>query len=271
MRAGSSGSRYCGAGKNSGVDINVIVTINDVMGKRASSGRSSDGVSGGAPDAEFDRLLAACAEVAGLFQEGVAFIGGIAVYLHAINLPGTRDFAEATHDADIYISLADMADLRDLEEVTANRRLSKHQMVKHGFEFDIYTERQSSLIVPYDAVMAHAVSYDGTRVASLEHLLVLKLEAFADRKGSVKGDKDAKDLLRIGAVAARGASGFRAALSAPYIRDVHIDLLTLVERGPQVTSLAMGNAMVAKRLRREFGVLVAAVKKDYAGPRVVGT
>lgn len=222
------------------------------MSKRASS------------DEEFDRLLAACAEVAELFPDGVAFIGGIAVYLHAINLPDTREFAETTHDADLYISLADMADLRDLEEVTANRRLSKHQMVKNGFEFDIYTERQSSLIVPYDAVMAHALAYDRIRVASLEHLLVLKLEAFADRKGSAKGDKDAKDLIRIGAVAARGVTGFRAALSAPYIRDVHIDLLTLVERGPQVTALARGNAMVAKRLRREFGTLVAAIRKAYA-------
>jgi predicted nucleotidyltransferase len=34
----------------------------------------------------------------------------------------------------------------------------------------------------------------GIRVASLGHLLVLKLEAFADRRGSTKGDKDAKDL-----------------------------------------------------------------------------
>ena len=217
-------------------------------------------------DEEFDRLLVACAEVAETFPEGVVFIGGIAVYLHAINLPSTREFAETTHDADIYISLADMADLRDIEEVTANRRLSKHQMVKHGFEFDIYTERQSSLIVPYDAVVAHAVAYDGIRIASLEHLLVLKLEAFSDRKGSAKGDKDAKDLLRIGAVASRGAKGFRAELSAPYIRDVHIDLLALVERGPQVTSLALGNAMVAKRLRREFATLVAAVRKAYARP-----
>lgn len=218
-------------------------------------------------DEDFERLLAACAELAELFPEGVVFIDGIAVYLHAINLPGTRELAEATHDADIYISLADMADLRDIEEVTANRRLSKHQMVKHGFEFDIYTERQSSLIVPYDAVVAHAAVYDGIRVASLEHLLVLKLEAFADRKGSAKGDKDAKDLLRIGAIASRGAKGFKAAVSAPYVRDVHVDLLTLVERGPQVTSLARGNAMAAKRLRQEFAALVAAVKKTYKGAR----
>src|SRR6185436_10365237 len=106
------------------------------------------------------------------------------------------------YDADFYISFADMGDLRDIEEVTANRRLSKHQMIKHGFEFDIYTERQSTLVLPYDVVLASSQIVGGIRVASPEHLLVLKLEAFADRKGSAKGDKDAKDLLRI-AVAAR--------------------------------------------------------------------
>ena len=211
-------------------------------------------------DKEFEVLLSACAEVAQLFPDGVAYIGGIAVYLHAKNAPKTSELAEFTHDADFYISFADMGDLRDIEEVTPNRRLSKHQMVKRGFEFDIYTERQASLIVPYDLVIAHSKVYEGIRVASLEHLLVLKLEAFADRKGSAKGDKDAKDLLRIAAVAANSKEGFRAELMAPYLRDEHMALLDAVERGPQVLSLAQGNAMVAKNLRSQFAKVVDAIK-----------
>ena len=79
----------------------------------------------GMDQAEFDRLLAACKELADYFPHGIVFIGGIAVYLHAVNTPSVRELAELTHDADLYISLADMGDLRDLEEVTANRRLSK--------------------------------------------------------------------------------------------------------------------------------------------------
>ena len=50
----------------------------------------------------------ACVEVSALFPAGVVFIGGIAVYLHATNLEATSDFAEFTHDADFYISFADM-------------------------------------------------------------------------------------------------------------------------------------------------------------------
>ncbi len=98
------------------------------------------------------------------------------------------------------------------------------------------------------------------RVASLEHLLVLKLEAFADRKGSAKGDKDAKDLLRIAAVAKHSSTGLRPELVLPYLRESHLRLLELVERGPQVLALAHGNAMDAKRLRRQFAELVEAIK-----------
>jgi hypothetical protein len=213
---------------------------------------------------EFSRLLSTCSDVAELFPEGVAFIGGIAVYLHAFNLEQTADLAEFTHDADIYISLADMADLRDIEQITPNRRLSKHQLIKNGFEFDIYTERQSSLIVPYDAIMAHAKTYGVFRVTCLEHLVALKLEAFLDRKGSTKGEKDANDLLRIASVAARGSGKFDASLCAPYLRDEHIELLLAIEKGPFAMSLAQGNAVQAKKIRQEFASLSKSIQRAYA-------
>ena len=216
---------------------------------------------------EFETLLAVCAEVAGLFPDGVVFIGGIAVYLHAKNVDETRELAEFTHDADFYISLADMADLRDIEEVTTNRRRSKHQMIKSGFEFDVYTERRAPLLVPYETVVASSQVIGGIRVASLEHLTVLKLEAFADRRGSAKGDKDAKDLLRIAAVAARGGRRFRRELVLPHVRDEHRELLALVERGPQPLALARGNAKDAKALRREFSAIVAELEEDGAAKR----
>ncbi|WP_137917113.1 hypothetical protein [Hydrogenophaga sp. 2FB] len=208
---------------------------------------------------EFEVLLGACAEVAELFPEGVIYIGGIAVYLHAKNVATTSELAEFTHDADFYISFADMGDLRDIEEVTPNRRLSKHQMIKKGFEFDIYTERQSSLIVPYDMVLSSSDVYGGMRVASLEHLLVLKLMAFMDRKGSSKGDKDAKDLLRIAAVASQGGNGFRPELALPYLQDEHLALLKQVAGGPHALSLAQGNAMLAKRIRADFTSVVTSL------------
>jgi hypothetical protein len=101
------------------------------------------------------------------------------------------------------------------------------------------------------------------KVACLEHLFVLKLEAFADRKDSSKGDKDAKDLLRIATVAARGGQPFVAALAIPYVRDDHLALLQRVEKGAYAMSLARGNAVTAKAIRGEFAALAALIRKAY--------
>lgn len=198
---------------------------------------------------EFERLIASCNEIAGCFPDGIAYIGGIAVYLHAIN-NGVAKLAEFTHDADFYISMADASDLREIEELTTNRRLSKHQFIKNGFEFDVYTERQSSLIVPYDAIMARSVDYDGIRVAGLEHLFALKLEAYRDRQGSAKGSKDAKDLIRIALIAEN--VGFDDKIAASYLGDEHIELLKRLKLAPEISAMAMGNAVVAKQIRRQF-------------------
>ena len=214
------------------------------------------------PDAEFLKLLTACQEISGAFADGIVYIGGIAVYIHAINTDDARQFAEFTHDADFYISISDLADLRDLEEITQNRRLSKHQLTKRGFEFDIYTERYSSLIVPYDEVIAYATTYDNLKIASLEHLFVLKLEAYRDRFASTKGQKDARDLIRIAIVSAATHASFDTALVCKYLSDEHLALLERVRQGPEFLALAQGNAKQAKELRSHFTSLSEALLKN---------
>lgn len=201
---------------------------------------------------DFGQLLLACQEMAHLFPEGLVFIGGIAGYLYTINHRTTQTLAEVTHDADFYISLADMSDLRDMEEIVANRRLNKHQLIKRGFEFDIYTERHSSLLVPYDQVMAHSVLFDALRVASLEHLLVLKLEAYRNRYASTKGQKDAKDLIRIALVICARKDSLNLKLCMPYLSEDHVTLIERVARGPEFLGLARGNAKSAKEMRTQF-------------------
>jgi len=205
---------------------------------------------------EFANLLIACNEIAAWFPDGIIFIGGIAVYLHSINNGSTRTLAEFTHDADFYISMADMSDLRDIEEVVANRRLSKHQLIKRGFEFDIYTERHSALLVPYDQIIAHSVQYDELRVASLEHLIVLKLEAYRDRCDSSKGQKDAKDLIRLALITSARKKPLVKDLIIGYLSEEHMKLLERVKRGPEFMSLAKGNSKEAKSMREKFAAVM---------------
>ncbi len=74
-----------------------------------------------------------------MYEPDIVFIGGIAVYLHAVNHELTRPYAEMTAIADVYMSLSAFSDLRDTEEVVQNARLSKHGFQKQGFSFDVYT------------------------------------------------------------------------------------------------------------------------------------
>lgn len=201
---------------------------------------------------DFDSLLKCCRSVADDLSGDTVFIGGIAVYLYAAN-NGLIDLAEGTHDGDMYVSFSDMSDLRDIEDVTTNKRLSKYQFIRSGFEFDVYVERQSSLIVPYDEVVANSCQYDGVSVASLPHLLALKLEAYKDRKGSSKGDKDVKDIIRIAMIADK--IGFDPGLCLKYLDDDHLSLLSDACKSPMAQVIASGNAVVAKNIRAKVVAL----------------
>lgn len=200
-------------------------------------------------DADFAKLMQATADLAKSFPDGMVYIGGIATYLHSINNAQTMNLAETTHDADLYISLSDMADLREMEELTSNRRLGKHQIIKKGFEFDVYTERQSSLRVPYDEVMAHSQQYDALKVACPEHLLVLKLAAYEDRRGSIKGEKDARDIVRLVVVMQNSQRHMDPSLILPYWSGDELDDLRQIAKGSAPTALTKGNAHEAKGFR----------------------
>ena len=163
---------------------------------------------------------------------------------------------EASHDADFMVSISDFGVLRDLEEVTSTPRLGKHQMSSGGVEFDVYVERHNRLLVPYDAVAAHSETVDGLRVACLEHLLVLKLEALKSRGHSRKGEKDRGDVVQLGLMAGRGV---RLKLLEPYLRRDHVASLAQVAGSAVFYELCGGNAHAARKVRDSFSEFVEVV------------
>jgi hypothetical protein len=184
------------------------------------------------------------------------FIGDIAIYLHAVNNPATRSTSEFSHDSDFMVSLADFSTLRDSQEVTSNLRLGKHQLVLEGVEFDVYVERHNNLIVPYDEVYAHSKLYGNMSVACVEHLLLLKLEAYGSRARSAKGDKDARDVVNL-AIVCRGR--VRSRLMAPFLRRSHVDSLIKISQGRVFTEMCRGNVHEARKLRERFEDMVQSI------------
>jgi hypothetical protein len=210
-------------------------------------------------DNEWKRLLGAAREIQEWFPEGVAFIGGVAVYAHAASRAETAKFAGMSHDADFMILLPDFADLRDIEVLTPNRRLGKQQFSKDGFEFDVYVEGQHDLPVPAAEAVAWSQTRSELRVACPEHLLVLKLKAYEDRKGTGKGSKDEDDVVRLLLV----GEGWRKDCLIRLTDKMLGDLKRIVS-GDAPTRLAQGNLHEAKAIRARARESLDAVRNAYA-------
>jgi hypothetical protein len=179
----------------------------------------------------------------------VVFIGGVAVYLHLIQKALRIIPLEASHDADFMVSFADYGVLKDVEEITPTPRLAKHQMIMDGVEFNVYVERLNRLVVPYDEIFAQSTIIERTRVACLEHLLVLKLEALKDHGHSDKGEKDQRDIAKIGLLLGRRT---RKTLVHPYMRKDLIKILLDVAKSSIFFDMCSRNAHAAKKAKTSF-------------------
>ncbi|MGA2125780.1 MAG: hypothetical protein ABSG76_06460 [Xanthobacteraceae bacterium] len=210
-------------------------------------------------DDEWNRLLRAAREIQKWFPEGVTFIGGLAVYAQAADRAETAKFASMSHDADFMILLPDFADLRDIEVLTPNRRLGKQQFSKDGFEFDVYVEGQHDLPVPVAEAVAWSQSKRELCVACPEHLLVLKLKAYADRKGTGKGSKDEDDVITLLLVGEAWRKDCLTRLTEQMLGDLERIVL-----GDAPTRLAQGNLHEAKAIRARARSSLDAVCKAYA-------
>lgn len=144
----------------------------------------------------FNDLINDVKELSDLFEQKIVFIGGIATYLYCVEneLP-----EEMSHDADFTISDDDYEDLETLYEdsLHENNRLKKAQIMIRGVDFDVYKGNNSSLLFSHDELVKNSVICQNVSVPALEHLLFLKNVAYENRRESLKGIKDAVDIIKI--------------------------------------------------------------------------
>jgi hypothetical protein len=206
---------------------------------------------GGSEETErWNRLWADICELSNTYETRLIFIGGIAVYLHLRASQPEEDFAEFSHDGDFLISLTDAGVMRDFENLVRNPRLRKHEIKGREFDFDVYVEHDNNLAVSFVDAMEASEVIEGVRVAALEHLLVLKLHAYAERRGSPKGDKDERDIIRI--LYVMHDLELDMSLLAPYWSKSMSDLLESVKRSKQFVVMTHKNDYKARVLREDF-------------------
>ena len=150
-------------------------------------------------------------------------------------------------EIDAIVSYAAEGTLNDSYIVTKNPRMKKSQFIcEAGCDIDLYVERQHGLRIPFSEIQAYSQQIDRLRVASPEHLLLLKLDAYKDRKHTPKGTKDKEDILSMLA---------KVPLKKKEIFDAHLDeedkeLLKEVLGDKEIAmTLCNQNTFEAKQLR----------------------
>ena len=122
-------------------------------------------------------------------QFDFVLIGGWAVFIYTN--------AMKSKDIDIIVEYDTLGKLRQTYTISKNERLKKYEIKLDGFDTDIYVAHYSDLGIPAENVKASAVQRHGFMVPKLEILFLLKLHAWENRRGSIKGRKDELDLFSL--------------------------------------------------------------------------
>lgn len=115
-------------------------------------------------------------------------IGGWAVYLHAKQ--------HKSKDIDIVVSIKELKTLKD-KELRKNDSLKKYEIKNEEIDIDIYVEHYSKLAVPVEEIKNYTDNIEGFKVVNSEMLVLLKQDAFENRKNSIKGEKDKIDIVSL--------------------------------------------------------------------------
>lgn len=116
-------------------------------------------------------------------------IGGWAAFLHT--------GLHKSKDIDIIVDFETLGALRTQYSLEKNERLRKYEVKQDKFDIDVYVPHYSQLALPTEQLSRYSVNIQGIKTVSAEALLILKQGAEIERRNSVKGQKDAIDILTL--------------------------------------------------------------------------
>lgn len=183
-------------------------------------------------------------------QFAFILIGGWAVFFHTRLLK--------SKDIDIIVDFETLGTLKKRFDVRKNDRLRNYEIPHEGFDIDIYVPAWSALGIPVEYIQRHAVSIEGFIVPRREVLLILKLHAYKERKGSLKGVKDGIDILSILFLEGFDVTVFTATLKEldrlAMIEDV-VELLDSMVGCPELSLNQKRFADAKRKLKRQLAEL----------------
>jgi hypothetical protein len=171
-------------------------------------------------------------------QYDFILIGGWAVFLYSRSLK--------SKDIDIIIDYSELVKMKEEYNVTKNDRLKKYEIKTGEFDIDIYLPHYSELGIDIEEITKTVIVRGGFRVPSLPMLFLLKLHAFKDRRGSVKGQKDELDLLSLAILPEFNWQTYLALVAKFDFLAPHKLFLDFLDRTVEVKELGLNEQKMSK-------------------------
>ena len=170
-------------------------------------------------------------------------IGGWAVYLYTQALK--------SKDIDLIVPLEKLGEIKRLFPVTKNDRLKKYEAKKWEIDIDIYVPYFSNPGLPAELITEEIVLREGFTIPKVEVLLALKLNAFEERKHSVKGEKDKLDILSLLQCQEMDPPTLTSLLKKHHKEGLLTTLIQMIQSTRKVPELKLNEAQMA-RLRKKL-------------------
>lgn len=149
-------------------------------------------------------------------------IGGWAAYLWT--------GLHKSKDIDIIVDYEDLLNLQQTYRLEKNDRLKKYEIKFDKFDIDIYLPGYSKLAIPAeDLKNEYSTKIEGITTVIPEALLILKQGAEIERRNTIKGKKDAIDILTLLIHAPFNFKRYKELLSR-YKKEEYIEELATVIR-----------------------------------------
>ncbi|MBI4837442.1 MAG: hypothetical protein HY813_03520 [Candidatus Portnoybacteria bacterium] len=171
-------------------------------------------------------------------------IGGWAVFLYSHSLK--------SKDVDIIVDYEELASLKESYDVFKNDRLKKYEIKTGEFDIDIYVPLYSQIGIEPEEIKKEAVNKEGFFVPRLETLFVLKLYAWRERQGSLKGGKDELDIFSLAALPEFDWPRYSELIKKYKFESLNGDFLKFIKRTTRVSELEINEQRMAKLKKKIF-------------------
>jgi hypothetical protein len=172
-------------------------------------------------------------------------IGGWAVFLYSHSLK--------SKDIDIIIDYQELGKLKEKYDIAKNERLKKYELKKGEFDIDIYLPHYSDLGIDIEKIKNSAVVREGFFVPELEIMLLMKLYAWDNRQGSVKGQKDELDIFSLAVLPEFDWKKYLGFVETFGMKKYHQEFMELLKKTKEIKELDINQQKMARIKKVIFG------------------